>query len=409
MDEKLVPYIGLFEALFAGIRTKNYNLSELNNAIDLNTGGINCEVGVMKKTSDDSSIYFFKVGTKVLKGKAAKAMELISEIVLNSDFLDEQQLIETIMEVKSRLAMDIMGAGHQAAVRRCNAAFNCDGAFIEMVKGISFYDFVYELERDFEGKKEEIITALYELVNEIFSKKNMIISITCDKENLPEIEDSIKIISKDLCEEKETLHRNKLSDANLTFETGNEGIKLPGRVSFVSKCGYFEKEKFTGALWVLKTILSYEFLWKNVREQGGAYGCLCNFLRNGREFFVSYRDPNIDRTLEVYDKVAEYVAGFEADEEEMTKYIIGTISSVDAPMTPSIRGRRDMTNYMSELSDEERIKTKKQILTADSESIRSLKDVILEFMDSSKICVLGDGKKIDECCNIFDSVMELKM
>ena len=123
----------------------------------------------------------------------------------------------------------------------------------------------------------------------------------------------------------------------------------------------------------------------------------------------SWRHKILDALREVTDKVAEYVAGFEADEEEMTKYIIGTISSVDAPMTPSIRGRRDMSNYMSELSDEERIKTKKQILTADSESIRSLKDVILEFMDSSKICVLGDGKKIDECCNIFDSVMELKM
>lgn len=408
MDEKLVPYLGLFEALFASIRTGNYSLSDLNNEIDLNTGGITCEAGVLRKNTE-GSMYYFRIGTKVLKGKAPKAMELISEIALNSDYSDEQQLMEIIMEVKSRLAMEIMGAGHQAAVRRCSAAFDSEGAFVEMIKGISFYDFVYELENDFEGRKTRIIAALNEIVNQIFSKNNLVISITCDKENLPEIMESVELISGKLEDEKINMNVSKLNSANLAFTTGNEGIKLPGRVSFVSKCGCFEKDRFTGALSVLKTILSYEFLWKNVREQGGAYGCMCNFLRNGRSFFVSYRDPNLDRTLEVYDKVLEYIANFEADEEEMTKFIIGTISSIDAPMTPSIRGRRDMINYLSEISDEERLKAKMQILKADSESIRNLKNILGEVMGDSRICVLGDGKKIDECKDLFDSIMELKM
>ena len=202
-----------------------------------------------------------------------------------------------------------------------------------------------------------------------------------------------------------------LRDADITFTKTNEGIKLPGSVCFVAKGGVYDtvKHPYNGALTVLKTILSYEYLWKNVREQGGAYGCMCSFFRAGKSYFVSYRDPNLDRTLGVYDKVYDYIKEFRADEDEMTKYIIGAISGIDTPMTPIVKGRRDMGNYLNGLEESMMLKSKKQILTATEDTIRGLADTIKNFLDNGVVCVLGNAGKIDENKDIFDTVKELKL
>ena len=411
LDEKLVQYIGIYEAVFSCIRTKNYSLTQLNNAIDLNTGGISCEILTGKSLKDDKYMYHARISTRVLKGNVGAALGLIKEIIANSDYTDEQQVEETIMEIKSRLAMETMGSGHRAALRRSMACIESDSAFSELTKGIAFYEFVYDLEKDFEARKEEIISGLKEITKTVFNKENLLVSITCDEDNLPEVMEGVKEFAIGLDDKTENVSDKCLANVDLTFTKANEGIKLPGSVCFVAKGGKFDVKEnpYNGALTVLKTILSYEYLWKNVREQGGAYGCMCSFFRLGRSYFVSYRDPNLDRTLQVYDKVYDYIKDFQADEDEMTKYIIGAISGVDAPMTPIARGRRDMGNYLNGLEDSMMIKTKREILTADEATIRSLKDTIKSFLDNSVVCVLGSAGKIDECKDEFDVIKELRL
>ena len=418
IDVKLIPYLGLLDALFACIRTKKKSLQELTNAIDLNTGGVSCDTLSISDVISKEAMFYTRISTRVLSGNVKEAVKIISEIINESDFTDEQQLLDVIMETKSRLAMEINGAGHQAAVRRAMANCTCDSAFTEITKGIEFYEFVSELENEFEDKKDEIINSLYELVRQIFAKENLVLSITCDREDLSEVKNALLQYEEELFsysksskqDAKESAY-TKLKDKDLTFDKKNEGFKLPGSVCFVAKCGYFDVDEyqFNGALSVLKTILGYEYLWKNVREQGGAYGCMCAFFRTGRSYFVSYRDPNLERTLEVYDKVLEYIDGFSADEDEMTKYIIGAISRIDSPMTPVTRGRRDMTNYITRLSDEKIKENKKEVLCATQENIRQMRGIMKSYMDKAFVCVLGDGKKIDDNRELFDSIVELKV
>lgn len=411
MDEKLVPYMGIFDAIFSCIRTKNYSLTELNNAIDLNTGGISCETMAGRRFIDGKYMYHSRISTRVLQGNVGAALDLITEILTNSDYTDEEQVAETIMEIKSRLAMEIMGSGHRAALRRSLACFESDSAFTELTKGIAFYEFVYDLEKDFEERKDEIVDALNKITKMVFNKDNLMVSITCDEENLLEVMEGVKKFANGLEATAGFVAKKCLADSDLTFDRINEGIKLPGSVCFVARGGVFDAKEnpYNGALIVLKTILSYEYLWKNVREQGGAYGCMCSFLRAGKSYFVSYRDPNLDRTLKVYDKVYDYIKDFQADEDEMTKYIIGAISGVDSPMTPIARGRRDMGNYLNGLEDSMMAKSKKEILTATEQTIRSLKDIIKSFFDQSSVCVLGSAGKIDECKDEFDTIKELKL
>ena len=130
------------------------------------------------------------------------------------------------------------------------------------------------------------------------------------------------------------------SEKKLICTRKNEGFKTSGQVQFVAQTGNFKKKglEYTGALDILKVILSYDYLWMNLRVKGGAYGCMSGFKRNGESYLVSYRDPHLKRTLEVYQGVVDYIRNFQADERDMTKYIIGTISGKDVPKTPQMKG-----------------------------------------------------------------------
>ena len=193
------------------------------------------------------------------------------------------------------------------------------------------------------------------------------------------------------------------------MEKKNEGFKTASKVQYVASGGCFEKEgqEYTGALKVLKTIFSYDYLWVNVRVTGGAYGCMCSFSRNGYGFFTSYRDPNLSATLNVYKKAAEYVRNFEAGQRDMTKYIIGTISGIDQPLEPAALGDRSFHAYQSGVTVEMIQKERNQVLDATEETIRSLAGYIETMMDAGTVCAIGNDRKLEEEKELFKQVSSL--
>ena len=195
----------------------------------------------------------------------------------------------------------------------------------------------------------------------------------------------------------------------MTPEKRNEGFKSSSKVQYVAAGGRFETEDcpYTGALRVLRTILSYDYLWVNVRVSGGAYGSMCGFARNGYGYFTSYRDPKLTETLDVYRKAADYVRDFDASDRDMTKYIIGTISTMDKPLEPVALGDRSFGAYQCGITKEMITKEREQVLTADQETIRSLAPYIDNMLSSGSVCAIGNENKIQEAEETFDHVRSL--
>ena len=165
--------------------------------------------------------------------------------------------------------------------------------------------------------------------------------------------------------------------------------------------------EYTGALDILKVILSYDYLWINIRVKGGAYGCMSGFKRNGESFLVSYRDPHLKRTLEVYQGVPDYIRAFEADEREMTKYIIGTISNKDVPRTPQMQGKYLKTAYFSNVTEDMLQKERNQILGAQKEDIQKLEALVEAVLSDDQICVVGSETAIEKAEDVFMEVKPL--
>ena len=159
--------------------------------------------------------------------------------------------------------------------------------------------------------------------------------------------------------------------------------------------------KPTGALKVLKVMMGYEYLWVNIRVKGGAYGCMTGLGKTGDSYFVSYRDPNLANTIAVYEKAAEYIENFKADERTMTQFVIGAVSDMDMPMTPAAKGTFSLGAYLTDLSYEEMQEERDELLATNVEDIRGLAGYIRAFMDDDCLCVIGNEDKIKENADLF--------
>ncbi len=402
--EEELPYLGILQSVLGIIDTTHYEYGELFNEINVHTGGIGTSLELYNDVTNVKEKVFrstFEVKAKALYQKLPMAFEMIGEILAESKLEDTKRMKEILAMLKSRLLMKFQSSGHTTAALRAMSYASPSAKLKDMTSGIEFYEKVAYLEEHFEEEKARLTEILTNLTKKLFRSDRMMISFTASKAGLSGMETMIEGLKKRLFEEE-----TKETPCILHCEKKNEGFKTASKVQYVARAGNFIDQgvPYHGALQILKVILSYDYLWQNVRVIGGAYGCMTNFNRIGEGYFVSYRDPNLKRTMDVYEGVVDYLENFTVTDRDMTKYIIGTMSNIDQPMTPAIKGERSMNLYMNRVS-EEMIQTERcQILEAQQEDIRKLAPVVEAVLRADQICVIGGEEKIEEDRELFQNI-----
>ena len=399
MEVEKAHYLGLLKSVLGYVDTKDYTYGQLFNEINARTGGIQCGVDVFDKANDPEAFRtMFTIRGKALYSQMDFLFQMMGEILNTSKLTDTKRLQEIIGEIKSRGQASLIGAGHQTAVLRGTSYASPMAKFQDEMAGVGYYKFVEDLDKNFQEKKEEIVAGLLNAVEEIIRPDSFMVSYTGERESVEQIQKLCGELKKSLPQ-----RTSQVPSVSITCEKKNEGFKTSGQVQYVAKCGNFVKKgyAYTGALEILKVALSYDYLWINLRVKGGAYGCMSGFRRSGESYFVSYRDPHLRRTLEVYQGVPEYVRTFQADERELTKYIIGTISGKDVPRTPQSQGALGRMAYFRGLTVEMLQKERDQILDATVEDIHALAPLIEAILADDQICVVGSESAVEKAKDVF--------
>ncbi|KOR24404.1 insulinase family protein [Clostridium sp. L74] len=405
VEKENIPYIALLSAVLGKVSTKNYNYQDLSNEVNISTGGIRYNAEIFsEKESYEKYTPMFTIKSKCLTSNVKELMKLLSEILINSKFDEKNRLKEIIQELKSRLEMIMFDRGHTVAVKRLFSYFSSHGKYDELLSGIEFYKFIVDIEKNFEEKFEKISGNLQNVFNKIFNSKNLLISITGEEEEFNTINEEFKTLYDSLKEEE-----LQYNDYEFNFNNSNEGFSTSSKVQYVAKGYNYLKlgYKYNGSMQVLRTIVNYDYLWNKVRVQGGAYGAFASFVKNGNMFFASYRDPNLMKTIEAYNETFKYISEFNPEDREMTKYIIGTISDLDTPLTPSVKGERAAENYIRKISYEDRQKEREEILSTNKEKIKEFSNIVKELMEKDYICVIGNEDKIKENKDKFNNIINL--
>jgi Zn-dependent M16 (insulinase) family peptidase len=405
VPQHLIPYIVLLTSLLGKINTKNHTYDELSNLIDINTGGIYSKTETFSlRHKNDEFLPKFAVRSSVLIKNLAQLFDLLEELVNNTEFSDINRIKEIIEESQSRLEMTIFDRGHVIAGTRVNSYFSSIGRYIEETNGISYYMFISNLVGQFEEKREDILENLKKVSELIFNKNNILISVTCEDKDFKHIKEKIGLFVK-------TLPDNEPERQNYSFDFApkNEGLLTSSKVQYVAKGNNFKRlgYEYSGHMQVLGTIIGLDYLWNRVRIAGGAYGSMVRFSKNGNFLFSSYRDPNLSETLQVYNDIHNYVENFDANEREMRKYIIGTISNMDTPLTPSMKGDKAVGQYISGTTLEELQEERTQVLSTTPEDIRKYSKLLKEAMQENYLCVLGNEDKIQHNKDQFGGLVRV--
>ena len=398
-------YLGFFTNALGLVSTERYSYTDLANATNIYTGGISTGTASHPDIKDRNNFVFkFEVKLKVLEKNLDKALELMEQMLLSSDFTDTKRLGELVAQIKARLQANLSSSGHLVAAMRSMSSFSRYALYQDELKGIAFYRSICRIEKELSESPKSVSDKLAAIAKKLFARNRMLISFTGNNEAYCNAKPSL---------EKVIAGFDKMSavgnQAEVHFNTAKEAFIDASQIQYVAKTGDFicEGYEYTGALRLLRIILSYDYLWINVRVKGGAYGCMNTFLRSGESYFVSYRDPNLSDTLDVYDRMPEYIKSFSPDERDMTKYIIGTFSALDTPMNPEAKGSRSLSAYLEGITYEQIQKERNEILNAQPEDIRRLADLVEAVLKKDSICVIGNENMIKESAGLFENVEKL--
>lgn len=405
-----LPYLALLKSVFSFVDTERYSYAKLNNEINTYTGGLSLDTGIYSNRKDpEHFLITADLSAKALHVNIPKTFEIIEEVLFHSRYEDTDRLYEIIGELKSRMQMALNSAGHAFALTRAMSYFSKPDQAKEWMNGTEFYWFIDALEKNYAARKEETINRLKDVLTKLLSE-GVLVSFTGDQKGLDLVKEGIRKIA-DKLPKRETPFKSAfyemITDDMLTQK--NEALKSSSQVQYLARAGRYGKggPEFLGTLQVLKTILSFDYLWFHIRVQGGAYGCMCSFNHLGIGTFATYRDPHLERSDQVFAGIPEYIEQFDADEREMTKYVIGTMSNVDVPLTPAGKGGRDMIAYLTDAKEENMQKLKTDIIHCQKEDIIRMAPLVRNILESGNICVIGGEKKITEDAGLFQTVRNL--
>lgn len=402
VPKELFPYVGLLRAMIGLVDTKRRSYSDLYSEIHLQTGGITPAVNTYTDARDLSQYRVtFDLKVKTFYENLPQAFALAEEILTESVYIDAKRLYELVAESRSDKQAQMMSAGHSLAAGQALSYLSKPAMIMDHINGIGFYRLLEGLEKNFEHKKEELAANMHKLVRCIFRPENLMVDYTAQQEGLSGIEALIEDL-------KAKLYTDPIDTKG--YEPipvkKNEGLMSSAQIQYVCRAGNFAKKglPYTGALKVLRVMMGYDYLWTQVRVKGGAYGCMCQFGKSGESYFVSYRDPNLEKTIETYEKAADYIEHYEADERTMTQYIIGAVSEMDMPLTPSAKGNYSLAGYLTHYDFERVQRERDELLATDADTIRGLARYIRAFMKDECLCVVGNEEKIKEQEKLFAKI-----
>ncbi|MDO4488255.1 MAG: insulinase family protein [Eubacteriales bacterium] len=407
--EEELQYASFMTSLYGEMDTEKRSYRELSDEMLLETGGIDFALtsyGLGGRNSDGTRFTpKMLCEIRTFNRSIGKGVELSQEMANETLLTDEKRIVDKLLEAKSRLQAKIEGAGHTSAIIRSGSYTDAVDRFLDLTGGISMLDF---LSAAVKFSKEPVHRKRF--IKELVKVKAKLsnapktAALTGDLEALGLLREALKANGIESVEprvENKNVH---------PVSALNEGITTGSQVNYVARTGCYLKdgEKPSGVSDVVKVFLSYDYLWTNVRVKGGAYGCMTGYNMSGKGFFVSYRDPNLDDTMKVYEELPEFLESVELSEDEVLTYIIGAIASMDQPVTVAVKAGRELGYFIYGMTDEMLQKTRDEVLSCTCEDIRAFAGKVRRILETGSLCVIGNETQIKKS-DIFKSVRGLSV
>ncbi len=394
LPQEMIQYAVLLAEVLGKLDTEKYTFGKLDTVLNMNTGGFNASPEVfVPEYQDFNMIPQFRISMKTTRDKLDAAMEILIEIINNSNYENVSRIRELLARHKSQLELSLQQNGFSMAMFRFTSYLSQQGMFNELSGGLSYYWFVRDLFQQYDKNPDTVIAKLKDVAGFLFRRKNLKTGITCCESDHQLCSSAIGTLIESMSDLPVQMNRWIIHPV-----PENEGIATASKVQYVIQGYNFRKLGFAweGKWNVLSHIISSDWLQSRIRVIGGAYGGFSGINRYGTVYFASYRDPNLKETLESYDQTVDYLKGFRADTTAMTRFIIGTIARIDKPLMPEEKGNLAFRRHFEGLSREAVQQDRDAIISATDSDIRNMGGMVEQVLKQQVWCVYGNEDKLKE-------------
>ncbi len=404
LPQDLIPYANLILALLENLRTEKYTLTDLQSKKSLHTGFAYNAAPVFEdyRTNEIYPKFQYRIGT--LSENLEKSLAFIKEVILNTKYDDYASLEHFLKNIQTGEERRIMGSTSSLPVTEVESKISKSASYSKKLKGIDFYWLVRDINDNFDKRKEEVAAKLSKAAKLIFAKKDLIIGVTSAASEKERIQKALTAFVKELPEQAG-------EKQNFDFKESKQKVALevPGKVQYVAMGGRLieDGKTYDGGLELLLQVLQNEFLHPEIRQKSGAYGAYAFADLKGNLTMLSYRDPNLAKTLEVYKQVPKFISDIKLSDQELQKYIIGTIKEFDTPKTNKQKGASMMTRYIINYSLDDRNEVRKQVLATTVDKMKSYAPKFRQIVENNLISVAGTKEKIEKNKNAFDQIIKV--
>ncbi|KAK8617664.1 hypothetical protein V6N13_080572 [Hibiscus sabdariffa] len=407
LKQELLPLVPLFCQSLLEMGTKDLTFVQLNQLIGRKTGGISVYPFTSSIQGKEDPCSHIIVRGKSMAGRADDLFNLMNCVLQEVQFTDQQRFRQFVSQSKARMENRLRGSGHGIAAARMDAKLNVAGWVSEQMGGVSYLEFLQALEEKVDNDWEGISSSLEEIRKSLLSREGCLVNMTADGKNLSNTE---KFVGKflDLLPSKPLVER---ASWNARLPLKNEAIVIPTQVNYVGKAAnlYDKGYQLSGSAYVISKHISNTWLWERVRVSGGAYGGFCNFDTHSGVFtFLSYRDPNLLKTLDIYDGTGDFLRELEMDDDTLTKAIIGTIGDVDSYQLPDAKGYSSLVRHLLGITEEERQKRREEILSTSLKDFKEFADAIDAVKDNGVAVAVASPDDVETANTERSNFFEVK-
>ncbi|MBN2061913.1 MAG: insulinase family protein [Deltaproteobacteria bacterium] len=394
LPQKYLSYSRLFGKVLLEMGTEKEDYVTINQRISRKTGGINSSFHTSSVKGTDSGAAWLLLRGKTMSSRTKDLLEILRDILLTVRLDNRERFRQIVLEAKAREEQKLVPSGHLIVNQRLRAHFTEADWAAEQMNGLSYLFFLRKLARLIDEDWPRVLSDLQEVHSLLINRNAILLNITLDEkgwsESKPQVGDFLDMLPAS---------EARIMDWSHMENPGNEGLTIPSQVNYVGKGAnlYRLGYNYHGSSHVICRYLRNSWLWDRVRVQGGAYGAFCLFDRHsGTLTFVSYRDPNLEKTIDVFDKAVGFLRTNILHDDELTKGIIGCIGDVDAYKLPDAKGYTSMIHYLSGETDEERQLMREEILSTKAGDFRAFADVLNSVSRDGIVKILGAQAAIKE-------------
>ncbi|MCV6599776.1 MAG: insulinase family protein [Alphaproteobacteria bacterium] len=405
LDCEEIKYLEVLTYLLGNLDTDTMTSYELSNAIYKSTGGIELLTRVYTDINN-LDLYYPKmvVSSKVHSNKLLNMFYFINIIIKDTLIDNTTKIREILSTIKSKYQMTFNKFGDTFTSNRLTSYFSEPAKYQEEIKGFKFYWFIIKLIKDFDINSQDVIIKLNKVYKKVFNCYNLLISYTGDHVGFHEFMNHYEKALVGISNEK----MEKLNH-NFKAQQLNEGIMCSLSLQYISKGFNYKKlgYNYSGAMKVFQTIINNDFLYKKIRENGGAYGCKLLVQKNGNMMITSYKDPHLVRTLNMYNQTKIYFNNLNSESNILRNCIIGTISDLDRTLNPKASGIIKTSHYIRNITYTDLQKERDEILGVTVNELKEISNILQKVIDKNYLCVLGNNQKLKENETIFRNLIHL--